>query len=314
MSTHQGPTRGVILLAAGNACYGQYAINFAASLLQADQNVKIALFASINIITGLTPTQRRYFDRILPVPEHALYVDGIPYYNRFKLFLPQLSPYDETFYFDADSLWVSKHPITRLFDFMRAHGAELGGQCEAIVPVRPSAVLFKGIKDIKPLQDFHPSLSFVGKNFYQLHGQCVYATKTTKSLEVFEQARQIFDALLHRKLTCSTYWVWHGQPIEELALSLATAMVPLQIPVEVAKFAPVSVQSDKLTHIDPYSDKKFIISINGYGTQEEATRVGGYCMGEDVTALYIAHYNRKIAELEAAGYDVMAYCPKIVEL
>ena len=307
-------TRGVVLLAAGHPCYGEYAVNFAASILQSDPEAKITLFASDSVIERIDKVQRGYFDKILTIPTETLYVDGVPYYNRFKLFLPHISPYDETMYFDVDSLWVSKMGIGQLFDFMKTHRAQLGGQCEAVVPVAEEAVLFKDIKDLKPLQAFHPPLTFPGKNFYQLHGQCLYCTKNPTVTQVFDTALRIFDAMLKNELTCTLYWVWHGQPIEELCITLATAMVPITIPDAVTKLAPVSVQSEGLKEIDPFSTKRFVISINGYSTHEEAGKVGGYCMGEKETALYIEHYNKKIEALQQAGYRVTKYSPKIVQL
>lgn len=311
-----GPTatRGVVLLAAGNRCYGDYAVNFAASILQSEPEAKITLFATDSAVEHLDKVQRGYFDKILMAPKDALYVNGVPYYNRFKLFLPHISPYDETLYFDVDSIWVSNTGIGQLFDFMKVHKAQLGGQCEAVVPVAEGAVLFQGIKDIKPLEAFHPPLAFTNKNFYQIHGQCIYCTKNPTVIQVFDMALRLFDAMLKNELTCSLYWVWHGQPIEELCITLATAMVPITIPDPVTKLAPVSVQSEGLQEIDPFSTRRFVLSINGYSTYEEASRVGGYCMGEKETALYIDHYNKKIESLQQAGYRVTKYSPKVVQL
>lgn len=307
-------TRGVVLLAAGNACYGIYAANLAASILASDPEAKITLFATDSAVSTLDKVQLGYFDKILPPPQEVLYVDGKPYYNRFKLFLPHISPYDETFYFDGDSLWVSNLGIGQLFDFMKVHKAKLGGQCEAVVPVSDDAVIFAGLKDIQPSKGFHPPLTFCNKNFYQIHGQCVYCVKSPEVLPVFDTAIRIFDAMVHNKLTYTPYWVWHGQPMEEVCLTLATGMTTIHIPDAVTKLAPVSVQSDDLRVVDPYSTTRFLISINGYDTHEQAGKVGGYCMGEEVTARYIGHYNKKIEELRAARYHVVNYVPKVVEL
>lgn len=306
--------RGVVILAAGDKCYGDYAVNFAASILRSDPSAKITLFSSDSAIAHLDEVQRSYFDKILPIPRETLYVRDIPYYNRFKLFLPHISPYDETLYFDVDSLWVSNTPISQLFDLMKHYKTPVGGQCEAVVPVNADAVLFKGVKDIKPLEAFHPALTFTGKNFYQLHGQCLYCNKTPEAIQVFDTALRIFDAMLNNQLTCSVYWVWHGQPIEELCITLATAMVPLVLHEDITKIAPVSVQSEALQEIDPFSTKRFVISINGYSTNEEAKKVGGYCMGEDITALYVRHYNKTVETLRQAGYRVSPYTAKVVKL
>jgi len=313
-TTGTSASRGIVLLAAGAACYGDYAANFAASVLKSDPEAKITLFTTPSASEHLSKQQRGYFDKILPVPRETLYVNNIPYYNRFKLFLPHISPYDESLYFDVDSLWVSNTPVGQLFDFMKVHKTPIGGQCEAVVPINEAAVLFKGIKDLKPLEAFHPALTFTNKNFYQLHGQCLYCTKTATAIQVFDMALRLFDAMLKNELTSSVYWVWHGQPLEELCITLATGMVNVHVPDAVTKIAPVSVQSDGLKEIDPFSTTRFVISIIGYNTHAEAQKVGGYCMGEEVTALYVGHYNNKIDQLRQAGYDVHHYTSKTVQL
>jgi hypothetical protein len=130
---------------------------------------------------------------------------------------------------------------------------------------------------------------------------------------IFDTAIRLFDAIARDQLTSTMYWVWHGQPIRELCLTLATGMSEVHDAVLGEPLFPVSVQSDGLLTIDPFSTKRFLISINGYGTHE-ASKVGGYCMGEEATALYVKHYNEKIKELEAARFHVTPYTNKIVEL
>ena len=307
-------SRGVVLLAAGNPCYGEYAANLAASMLDSDPSVKITLFCTPSAITSLNEQQKGYFEQIRDVPRHCLYLGEKPYYNRFKLFLPEVSPYDESYCFDVDSLWMSKLPVSMMFDFMSAWHSPIGGQCEAVVEVKEGAEIFKEIKTLRPLEDFHPPLQFKGTHFYQLHGQCLYATKTEVARQVYAQAVRLFDAMAEDKLTCKLYWVWHGQPIEELCITLATAMVGVNLYEKVTQFAPVSVQSEALERFDPFSTRRFILSINGYPTHEEAGKVAGYCMGEEVTAKYIAHYNNRVAELQAKGFTMVPYKSKIVEL
>lgn len=308
-------TQGVCLLAAGNPVYGEYAYNLAASMLAADPATKITLFATPSAVATLTGEQRGAFERILDVPLHALKLDDKVYYNRFKLFLAEVSPYDHSMYFDVDSLWMSKMSVQELFDYITTFSPGLAGQCEAVIPVKKDAIIFKHLKDIKPLQVFQPPLSFIGKNFYQLHGQFLYCDKhNQKACEVLREAQRLFDAMARNQLTGTGYWHWYGQPIEELCVTLATAIVGIELPTDITTLAPVSVQSDKLTSFDPFSSAKMVMSINGSATHDEASKTGGYCMGEKETALYISHYNRKIEELQAAGFAAMPYRTKIVEL
>lgn len=314
MTTDSPATQGVCLLAAGAPCYGEYAYNLTASMLRADASTKVALFATPSAIASLTTEQRKIFDRILDIPPNTLHLDGKVYYNRFKLFLPEVSPYEHSMYFDVDSLWMSQMSVEQLFAYIKTFSPGIAGQCEAVVPVEEDAVIFKGIKDLKPLQAFHPALTFKGPFFYQLHGQFLYCDKRSSTKEVFKMAQRLFDAMARNELTCTMYWVWHGQPIEELCLTLATAMIGIILPEKMAALAPVSVQSEGLRSFDPFSTTRFAMSINGYATHEEAGKCGGYCMGEKETALYIAHYNKKIEELVAAGYAAVPYRPKVVQL
>lgn len=315
LGTKPNATQGVCLLAAGNSCYGEYAYNLTASMVAADPMTKVTLFATTSAISTLSTEQKKIFDHILAPPLEALMLDGKVYYNRFKLFLAEVSPYDHSMYFDVDSLWMSKMTVPHLFDFIMAFSPGLAGQCEAVVPVKPDATIFKGIQDLNPLQAFHPPLAFIGKNFYQLHGQFLYCDKrSAKAREVLKMAQQLFDSMARNQLTCSRPWVWHGQPIEELCLTLATAAVGITLPDAITALAPVSVQSEKLQSFDPFSSRRLVMSINGYANHEEARKCGGYCMGEKETALYIKHYNNKIKELAEAGFAVTPYRSKIVEL
>ena len=307
-------SRGICLLAAGHSCYGEYAYNFAASIVNREPSARITLFADASAVATLGKEQLKVFESVLPVPPHALEYNGTRYYNRFKLFLTEVSPYDHTMYFDVDSLWTSAIGIHHLFDFMLVHKAEIAGQCEEVVPVNEEAGLFKMCVDIRPLQDFSPPLKFTGENFYQIHGQFIYCRKTEKAKATMSLAARLFDSLADGSLTCKKYWVWHGQPIEELCLTVATGMTGIELPPAVTRMAPVSVQTDNLERIDPYSTRRFMISINGYATQAEADKAHGYCLGEEATARYIRFYNEKADELKAAGFFTSHYQPKVVKL
>jgi hypothetical protein len=101
--------QGIILVATGHANYGKMAYNLALTIRAAGP-ASIALVYDEDGIKSLRPTERAVFDNLIALPDG--YASGV----RAKLHLDQLSPFDETIYFDADMLWISQQPVSALFE------------------------------------------------------------------------------------------------------------------------------------------------------------------------------------------------------
>lgn len=106
--------RGIILIATGHPYYGRMAYNLACTI-KASEDVPIAVVYSGAGLSHLSMQQLNIFDQVIPLPE-AIGPGFAP-----KLYLNELSPFDETIFFDADMLWLPKRKPSELFDELAPH-------------------------------------------------------------------------------------------------------------------------------------------------------------------------------------------------
>jgi len=99
---------GILLVAVNHPYYGNYAFQLALSLLQTSPKMKISLAHNGSGIGHLTANQLEIFDKVIRVKDSILEVNGRRETMRFKAFLNDITPYDETLYLDADMLWLPR--------------------------------------------------------------------------------------------------------------------------------------------------------------------------------------------------------------
>lgn len=99
---------GVCIVALGYDIYGSYALNLAMSLKVYDPNVSITLLYEPSAIAHLTEREKKFFDNMILIPESDYTVAGTKQYQRVKLLINKYTPYDHTFYLDADNIWLDK--------------------------------------------------------------------------------------------------------------------------------------------------------------------------------------------------------------
>lgn len=108
------PSTGILIIAAGHPYYGRLAMNLITSIKVNFPNTKIALAYAGN---GLQQIKKlfdlgKYIDHLIEVPAGLIPDER---WINLKLHLPELSPFDNTLYLDADMLWLDKDP-QKLFD------------------------------------------------------------------------------------------------------------------------------------------------------------------------------------------------------
>lgn len=110
------PTKGILILAFGHPYYGRYAHNLAVSLKHADPDMPIALVYGGDALNHLSVFDiSKVFDQQIPVPKEYVTREGVTEWLKAKTFLFNLSPFDETLYLDADTLWLPGHKPSELF-------------------------------------------------------------------------------------------------------------------------------------------------------------------------------------------------------
>jgi hypothetical protein len=108
--------RGLVFIAVGHPYYGCYAANLASSL-KSLCDVDITLFAAGDALNHLGENQRQFFNEIITL-EDKYWKDagGKIHATKPKVYLYDLSPYNETIYMDVDVIGLTKKPITDLFN------------------------------------------------------------------------------------------------------------------------------------------------------------------------------------------------------
>ena len=140
--------RGVLLLALGDPGYGRMAFNLAVNLRLASPNLSIALGYCEESIRDLTDFHRSFFSEIFEIPKE-MYVyfhkksslndffagkytegkltgrvnlDNRKDYFKAKTHIYDLSPFDQTIFLDADTIWDIRKPIDEIFDRLSSVG------------------------------------------------------------------------------------------------------------------------------------------------------------------------------------------------
>ncbi len=107
------PIKGILIIALGHAQYGRMALNLALSL-RFTSKLPIALAHDNGAITHISGHLDK-FDKLIEVPEKYYMRKGNKEYIKAKTHIYNLSPFDETIYLDADTLWLPKKSIDLLF-------------------------------------------------------------------------------------------------------------------------------------------------------------------------------------------------------
>lgn len=99
---------GVCIIALGYEIYGNCAVNLAMSLKVYQRDLSITLLCEPQAIAHLTDQEKSFFDIIKQVDEADYLIGDTKQYQRVKLCVNKYTPYDYTFYMDADNIWFDK--------------------------------------------------------------------------------------------------------------------------------------------------------------------------------------------------------------
>jgi hypothetical protein len=124
---------GVLIIGAGNAIYGTFALNLALSIKAYDKDLPICLVTDANgqSVSGLNEEELSIFDHIVKADTKQYVVDGKPHYQRLKLCVDLLSPFEDgTMLVDADSIFFPDRKVSHLMgEFMNKDFAIGGNGC-----------------------------------------------------------------------------------------------------------------------------------------------------------------------------------------
>jgi hypothetical protein len=174
-------SRGIAILSLGNPIYGKFAINLACSLKHVE-DCKIALIHTTSAIIDLSDEHECLFDQKILFDDNEVFINGKHQYQFAKFLLPKYSPFDETIFLDADTLWNSHKLLNGIFEYCQHNDVfmQIGGSSE-----RGTGYTFWGnVTDILHYYDL--------KIIPCTYGGFIYFKKTPKAYEFFETAREIY--------------------------------------------------------------------------------------------------------------------------
>lgn len=204
--------KGVVIIAVGHPYYGRMAFNLAVTI-KAAENIPVAIVRQGRSLSHLSEQQLNIFDQIIGLPEN------IPGSFGAKLYLYELSPFEETLYLDADMLWVYGRKPSQLMDSLASHdytGITEGHIDLATLDSKTSNEGYHFWADVKEIKEVYKLKE--GK-IYQWRSEVIYFKKTKLVAKLFKKAQEIYE---NPKL--ATAMKFGSFYPDELALNISAAI------------------------------------------------------------------------------------------
>jgi hypothetical protein len=195
--------KGIFLIACGHAYYGKMAAALAATLKASDKTLPIHLAYAGDALNHLSAGEKDLFDSysIIP-PEYYTTAQGVKWI-RTKMFIYELSPFDETLYLDCDILWLKRSPA-ELFDQLKNYDITFSN-------FGSGGSMWANHQEIKKAYN-------ITQPIYGIHSELIYFKKSEKVKNFFDTALSIFDDIKIKHI------VFAGSIPDELPLSIAAAI------------------------------------------------------------------------------------------
>jgi hypothetical protein len=181
---------GIVLIALGYPLYGFYAYNMAISLKAYDKDIRVCLLYEPSAIQSLTEKELSFFDHKILVPESHYTVNGTKQYQRAKLTVNRLSPFDFTIYMDVDGIWFPGKKPTHLLGEVINKEFTIGLNAEYNVRTRMKSkqgyIWWGDCEKICKYWGIKEYMMQTVSGFYSFH-------KTDRVNELFNTALRVYD-------------------------------------------------------------------------------------------------------------------------
>lgn len=193
--------RGILLIALGHSNYRHMAITLAASIRDSDPGLQICLASDQDYGTD----QPGLFDLFKLIPKKFYQVKGENEYIKSKLYMYELSPFEETIFLDVDQIVIPGRKLSPVFQ-------ELAG-----IDITCSNT---GLAESSVWVDLAEVKNIYGadKQFWNFHSEFFYFKKCDRVAGYFKAAQKIY-AKTNLK-TAKKFG--HGRMADELAFQLAS--------------------------------------------------------------------------------------------
>ncbi len=186
--------RGIIILALGHPYWGRWAYNLAMSIKYSSPDARITLLYAGDGKTQIRDTS--LFDKMIEVPNKYYLTDGRLEYMKVKTALYKLTPYKETIYLDADTIWINSKTVDQLFtelesvDFTMANRGHMSLSSDILPEEFGVWASPSHIKD---------HFNFKEGKFYNLSSELIYWKKDKKVAKLFADAFKLWDAPINHR-------------------------------------------------------------------------------------------------------------------
>jgi hypothetical protein len=204
--------RGILLIASGSPFYGRMAFNLCMSIKATDPNFPVAVAISGSSLNHLNSRQKALFDEILFLPSETSGFGA-------KLFLDQISPFEETLFFDADMAWLPKYSPHVLFDSLKDvdFTAITEGYCDIKTQDKANAnskyYFWADTEEIAEVYNIREG------NLYQWRSEVMYFRKSERTAAFFKTAREIYATP-----NLNTIHLFANSIPDELAINISAAI------------------------------------------------------------------------------------------
>lgn len=180
-------SRGIVTIAVRHPYYGRMAYNLCATVKAENPDAVFAVIADESGLLHLSEYQKQLFDEIIPI-------DGKPLHGvSLKLMLHELSPFDETIFIDADTIWIPGARVDNLFN-------EFPEDCYFSAITEGEHNFETKESDVSKKYTFWADVESIGKEYrfkkgkiFQWRSEVMFLRKGKKTKEFFALANKIYS-------------------------------------------------------------------------------------------------------------------------
>lgn len=245
-------SKGILIIACGHQFYGRMALNLAASIKAVEPTMPIALRWAGNALNHLSLYNLSdLFESVEEIPQEYYLHQGKYKWIRTKVFMYDLSPFDETVFIDADTVWIPKRKPSELFKELQHVDITFANYARHdLNTVAPGVKVWANIQEVK--EAYH----FENGYYYCLQSEMVYFKKNESNMRFFEVAKQVYD---NPKVKVADF---AGGIPDEFAFSVAmlmTGIEPHTTPYYPTYWQPIHKQVKRET----LADRHYLLSVGG---------------------------------------------------
>lgn len=182
-------SRGIVIICLGHPYYGRMGHALAVTIKQSEPEIPIALIYNTEALQQLYGYDLdKVFDQKIEAPTEAYTTQGKNTYVKCKTFLYDLSPFDETLFIDADTLWLPGRKPSALFDELAPYDYTMANnEFFEVAAINHDTDVWGHIKPVKE------AYGMTEGKYYSLSSEVIYFKKTEAVKAFFDTAKSVFE-------------------------------------------------------------------------------------------------------------------------